>query len=242
MLPVRGATGKGQEAFRVGHEDFNPCSPCGERRSRTFESVLDPVFQSMLPVRGATTSISELPLILGISIHAPRAGSDLRPPPCCAGRDPNFNPCSPCGERLVQVSYQIVAVFDFNPCSPCGERPDVPGWDGSAQIFQSMLPVRGATSVPVHLLPMPVISIHAPRAGSDRFRTSSMALTPDFNPCSPCGERPSSASAGSCASLFQSMLPVRGATRVRSKHQRQHKNFNPCSPCGERQTGGGHFF
>ncbi len=195
------------------------------------------VFQSMLPVRGATTSISELPLILGISIHAPRAGSDLRPPPCCAGRDPNFNPCSPCGERLVQVSYQIVAVFDFNPCSPCGERPDVPGWDGSAQIFQSMLPVRGATLVHImqvcrHIdfnpcspcgerlqprsqgYPGIVISIHAPRAGSDLRARPPAPDAGNFNPCSPCGERQIPHVFHGTHPRFQSMLPVRGATVI----------------------------
>ena len=234
MLPVRGATGKGQEAFRVGHEDFNPCSPCGERRSRTFESVLDPVFQSMLPVRGATgfaykvcspTLFQSMPCSpcgerlqprsqgypgIVISIHAPRAGSDLRarPPAPDAG---NFNPCSPCGER------QIPHVFH-----------------GTHPRFQSMLPVRGATVICFSRVLCFFISIHAPRAGSD--------------------PRPFEASAP--AQKFQSMLPVRGATdRGRSfflilnisihapragsdiclkAFTFDGYNFNPCSPCGER--------
>ena len=34
--------------------DFNPHSPCGERRFQVFEALPDCVFQSTLPLRGAT--------------------------------------------------------------------------------------------------------------------------------------------------------------------------------------------
>ena len=62
-------------------------------------------------------------------------------------------------------------------------------WRGQA--FQSTLPVRGATlSSPRHQEPL-LISIHAPRAGSD-----SHIFSPHFG-----------------QSIFQSTLPVRGATR-----------------------------
>ena len=166
MLPVRGATNA--DRIRAMSDEISIHAPrAGSDIKDSNRHIRLMVFQSMLPVRGATTSISELPLILGISIHAPRAGSDLRPPPCCAGRDPNFNPCSPCGERLVQVSYQIVAVFDFNPCSPCGERP------------ASVRSISASTK----------ISIHAPRAGSDRPGAVIFFDFEYFNPCSPCGER-----------------------------------------------------
>ena len=143
MLPVRGATLV--HIMQVcRHIDFNPCSPCGERlqpRSQGYPGIV-------------------------ISIHAPRAGSDLRarPPAPDAG---NFNPCSPCGER------QIPHVFH-----------------GTHPRFQSMLPVRGATVICFSRVLCFFISIHAPRAGSD--------------------PRPFEASAP--AQKFQSMLPVRGAT------------------------------
>ena len=56
-------------------------------------------FQSTLPVWGATLSLQFLFRRCPISIHAPRVGSDcdfmiLTP------RQTNFNPRSPCGERL----------------------------------------------------------------------------------------------------------------------------------------------
>ena len=74
-LPVRGATS-------------------APKMSTMYES-----FQSTLPVRGATASSYQLTAQAGISIHAPRAGSDL----ACIGLSTgifHFNPRSPCGERL----------------------------------------------------------------------------------------------------------------------------------------------
>ena len=75
-LPVRGAT-----SVPAGREckpcDFNPRSPCGERHVRIRWRIVRNLFQSTLPVRGATNLISDLAGFPEISIHAPRAGSDL---------------------------------------------------------------------------------------------------------------------------------------------------------------------
>ena len=79
----------------------------------------------------------------------------------------------------------------FNPRSPCGERP---------------LLEEALTSTTV-------ISIHAPRAGSDALLISA--------PNQP--------------GLFQSTLPVRGATPDREQLICGSINFNPRSPCGERR-------
>ena len=57
-------------------------------------------FQSTLPARGATVFALHLPLKCGISIHAPREGSDPS-----------------CGKIL-----QLLRSY-FNPRSPRGERP-----------------------------------------------------------------------------------------------------------------------
>ncbi len=101
--------------------DFNPRSPCGERL--TSLNVMTPIFlfQSTLPVWGATQSFKLAFAACRISIHAPRVGSDSRFPlsseiqpisihaprvgsdiPSLAGTSTleNFNPRSPCGERL----------------------------------------------------------------------------------------------------------------------------------------------
>ena len=80
--------------------------------------------------------------------------------------------------------------------------------------FQSTLPLRGATKVGYARHITQRISIHTPLAGSDLWfpiwRTASIQ--------------------------FQSTLPLRGATRPACPPRRQSVYFNPHSPCGERPT------
>ena len=81
--------------------------------------------------------------ILGISIHAPREGSDSAG--CCGSRDYiDFYPRSPRGERLYAVSSVL-----------------------TGGVFLSTLPARGATQQFGGILDAHTISIHAPREGSD---------------------------------------------------------------------------
>ena len=56
--------------------------------------------------------------------------------------------------------------------------------------FQSTLPMRGATLRIGEALALTWISIHAPHAGSDPNWLQSRATLGNFNPRSPCGERP----------------------------------------------------
>ena len=146
------------------------------------------IFQSTLPLRGATSTAT-------LSVRLDRY----------------FNPHSPCGERPVQSNPSTSFPFYFNPHSPCGERQplmDVGTHDG---VFQSTLPLRGATksygNVQFHLLisihtPLAGsdsnasikssfgnISIHTPLAGSDIFHTLLKLRARHFNLHSPCGER-----------------------------------------------------
>ena len=85
----------------------------------------------------------------------------------------NFNPRSPHGERRGAQEEGGNAGY-FNPRSPHGERPQL-----SLQRFAH-----------------PIISIHAPRTGSDGKRISMWSLIPQF----------------------QSTLPARGATKVKQVH------------------------
>ena len=142
-LPVWGATG-GQMGLQFAGGHFNPRSPCGERLCLAMVSRWTRKFQSTLPVWGATTKFyaknakiyrfqSTLPVWGAtrrgnhqlyqhqISIHAPRVGSDSINIGHSARRL-NFNPRSPCGERLRQV-------IKVSP----------------GRLFQSTLPVWGAT-------------------------------------------------------------------------------------------------
>ena len=146
------------------------------------------LFQSTLPLRGATNCTTNTRHGHAISIHAPLAGSDanvlpgprapmifqstlplrgattIQPP---AGmRTPNFNPRSPCGERRSRRITRNPR-RDFNPRSPCGER-----------LFPGIL----------------------------------VSHQWNFNPRSPCGERRVMRWTGLKSETFQSTLPLRGAT------------------------------
>ena len=102
-----------------------------------------------------------------------------------------------------------------------------------------------------------LISIHAPRTGSDSSWGSICAATGHFNPRSPHGERPTPKGGRQIFLAFQSTLPARGATviatafafapnisihapRTGSDMRRPawrtcQSYFNPRSPHGERR-------
>ena len=61
-------------------------------------------------------------------------------------------------------------------------------------------------------VPLLGISIHAPRGGSDKAVSVSLAIPPYFNPRSPWGERQLTGVKRSLDIIFQSTLPVGGAT------------------------------
>ena len=135
---------------------------------------------------GSTTSI-----LYGVSIHAPRVGSDLfviLSSPFLSG----FNPRSPCGERLVCCFTASHTFISFNPRSPCGERRRLIPTGRTRQGFNPRSPC-GERRQPGHKRWMVQrVSIHAPRVGSDR-RMPLTLIAP---------------------LMFQSTLPVWGATAV----------------------------
>ena len=175
-------------------------------------------FQSTLPVGGATGSDTLAEIAQGISIHAPRGGSD---------------------DARAVASARVTY---FNPRSPWGERPE--RWQSCFVPiqFQSTLPVGGATGSRQKRPAVRPISIHAPRGGSDPAILRVPPAFPDFNPRSPWGERPEGISPWpglvyfnprspwgerpSWATLclmqmvFQSTLPVGGATSLCVKFRR----------------------
>ena len=124
-----------------------------------------------------------------ISIHAPRMGSDG-----------------------IVVNSRVQG-FQF--------QSTLPGWgatDGACRtadmaIFQSTLPGWGATYLTVICVALIVISIHAPRMGSDLRRFRPFApRNRYFNPRSPDGERLAGDFARYASHAFQSTLPGWGAT------------------------------
>ena len=145
-LPARGATGV-PERHRATEHDFNPRSPHGERR-------LDPER-----------------LIRSLLYFNPRSPhGERRVPERHRATEHDFNPRSPHGERRATARRVTPQSFHFNPRSPHGERPAHSAFAASASAFQSTLPARGATGAMTTFFIPIVISIHAPRTGSDRNR------------------------------------------------------------------------
>ena len=177
-----------QRNWATDLHDFNPRSPWGER-----------------PVFGKINVIAFI-----ISIHAPRGGSDLYPA-VDVMQQLRFQSTLPvggatrnavCRQELGYISIpaprggsdpvrvECTAVFiDFNPRSPWGERRYTHIVVLTYGLFQSTLPVGGATGQGQLVGLLSVISIHAPRGGSDCRRGGLSQLERDFNPRSPWGER-----------------------------------------------------
>ena len=170
------------------------------------------VFQSTLPARGATPFLCyHFRRRKGISIHAPRTGSDRRERGVCLDIA-EFQSTLPArgataGLRRL-VRHGVISIhaprtgsdrgtgapnsrsFLFQSTLPARGAtvpPRVAAADSGE--FQSTLPARGATrSNPATELEC-YISIHAPRTGSDLETFAGTGRRFHFNPRSPHGER-----------------------------------------------------
>ena len=164
-----------------------------------------------------------------ISIHAPRAGSDTERGDNGFGST-DFNPRSPCGERLT-LCASTDRPFLFQSTLPVrGATSGKRGFPIPFTQFQSTLPVRGATSAFCVDSRGCKISIHAPRAGSDYIGAESVHCIGHFNPRSPCGERRFWIAKNRANGKFQSTLPVRGATRTCGTHSQIPSRFQSTLP------------
>ena len=86
----------------------------------------------------------------------------------------DFNPRSPDGERR-EVATPCCSISYFNPRSPDGERRYDAMYHPAQWRFQSTLPGWGATTMEFRTPLAGLISIHAPRMGSDygtRYNTA----------------------------------------------------------------------
>ena len=191
-------------------------------------------FQSTLPARGATRfSIDPMLLILSISIHAPRTGSDSRYAPSCSRS------------------------ADFNPRSPHGERPLIVAASAASIVFQSTLPARGATLDVVKLGRQGEFQSTLPARGATAAEPGRDGIRPYFNPRSPHGERHEPRIPGLTRRFISihaprtgsdKRLPLIGSKRIISIHAPRTgsdlrasswhatlQHFNPRSPHGERR-------
>ena len=169
-----------------------------------------------------------------ISIHAPRTGSDFLPLPALA-RATHFNPRSPHGERPPRSSVARFQPCHFNPRSPHGERrfwrnggrrrgdfnPRSPHGERRAAVEAIFSPFadfnprsphgerrRRWKLFFLHLL----ISIHAPRTGSDKGYVLIAIKNALFQSTLPARGATTIYCSTLSLSEFQSTLPARGAT------------------------------
>ena len=100
--------------------------------------------------------------------------------------------------------------------------------------FQSTLPARGATPASSFPVSKYLISIHAPREGSDSLTAGAFSSSIDFNPRSPRGERHGQIRVGTSSTNFNPRSP-RGERRNNLLYCNFVRcYFNPRSPRGER--------
>ena len=189
-LPARGATLARPRLLRpMGN--FNPRSPHGERLSARACGDRPRKFQSTLPARGATAPLCDGVAVGGISIHAPRTGSDRGGGWWCSGAAISIHAPRTGSDPRPSAALPVAPSISIHAPRTGSDKGDVVGRD--ILIFQSTLPARGATCSALRDVPraavfqstLPArgatvsgamedadgeISIHAPRTGSDHRR------------------------------------------------------------------------
>ena len=145
--------------------DFNPRSPYGERQYHLGYNDKPEYFNPRSP-------------------YGERQNSNTN-----KQTQENFNPRSPYGERQ-QAKEPDLKSADFNPRSPYGER--LSGFISSAvwALFQSTLPLRGATNLGRFSANSSTFQSTLPLRGATSASRPFLRKTENFNPRSPYGERP----------------------------------------------------
>ena len=100
---------------------FQPTLPARGATTSQMTLRCPDAFQPTLPARGATLTHRLRRVVLTISTHAPRTGSDQERAPGAPGWF-HFNPRSPHGERRLSDVAKGRKRPHFNPRSPHGER------------------------------------------------------------------------------------------------------------------------
>ncbi len=201
------------------HDDFNPRSPHGERRTCANGNVLGRYFNPRSPHGERHHVARHFVIMITISIHAPRTGSDASFAGCATSR-----------------AY-------FNPRSPHGERPP---WSAksstTAHLFQSTLPARGATLFLTNRLHR--LSHFNPRSphGERRCPPRRQAPCADFNPRSPHGERRSPKQNSRCHRRISIHAPRTGSDEVKPAAKKPRTKFQSTLPARGATGGGSYFF
>ena len=147
---------------------FNPRSPHGERHAALPGRCLSRYFNPRSPHGERHDAEFRRQGSGRISIHAPRTGSD----DLARGvyvQHVTFQSTLPARGATASASAFAAATAAFQSTLPArGATRRVMSVPASTR-FQSTLPARGATDCPCHRVAAVLISIHAPRTGSDQI-------------------------------------------------------------------------
>ena len=160
-LPLRGATSPGSTATAM-RVSFNPRSPCGERPRRLAHTEGRLGVSTHAPLAGSDRAYGQGGRCRWVSTHAPLAGSDRWPRPwSCRG-------CAVSTHAPLAGSDRRSCRFPRR-CSP----------------FQPTHPWRGATTKDHIHRGKRHVSTHAPLAGSDAAGGEQMYAEGQFQPTLP---------------------------------------------------------
>ena len=166
---------------------FNPRSPHGERPTDYSIGDSDGWISIHAP-RTGSDAIDAIHCHVGnISIHAPRTGSDRLDASRVGRADISIHAPRTGSDCTAQGLHD--APQTFQSTLPARGATKCRQSAGKMQKFQSTLPARGATCLQGLRNRFRVISIHAPRTGSDMVCKARLEDAEDFNPRSPHGER-----------------------------------------------------
>jgi len=122
----------------------------------------------------------------------------------------------------------------FNPRPPCGERRDTYAPAATKTQFQSTPPVRGATDERRRDVPLSLVSIHAPRAGSDTEQSQVLATDMAFQSTPPVRGATNAESHNGMPFVVSIHAPRAGSDLIVCGSTCGVSGFNPRPPCGER--------
>ena len=190
--------------------NFNPRSPCGGRLRDEQQVRPAGRFQSPLSLRRATPRLQ-------LSV-----GDHLLFQSTLSLRRATHHPC---GMRCIK--------HHFNPRSPCGERPGCAGTVHRGHRISIHALLAESDGLRRKDLALRAISIHALLAESDpQAKRSACRKISNFNPRSPCGERPALRRRGCTRGAIS--IHALLAEAIEARVIAWLADFNPRSPCGER--------
>ena len=170
----------------------------------------------------------------GISIHAPRGGSD-QSVTAGSNSDFTFQSTLPVGGATIPMRRPIIPTL-ISIHAPRGGSDWRNRWDTPAMsLFQSTLPVGGATITLLELLRYLRFQSTLPVGGATRTRFCRSSTSFYFNPRSPWGERRRGGAEPDWPDNFNPRSPW-GERPLWYGCNYSLPNFNPRSPWGERPT------